>query len=339
MENKLFATVQPGSAQAAAAEPSSELGLLTGAIADVRILSGARNPSLLVRRGLLAEKATCEVARNDAASELRKTRLNSDERPDLYRRIQACTEQEHRIEDVLQTRLLPQHGPTQFVGPRAFLRTPLFRVAGKQRARQEATSLLLVAQPQVAYRGPELRQSDGLVFAALLHMARDVTLQTGVSFHAEDVCRVLFGRYDGNTRRQLRDHIQRLQSAVIAFDTFSIQLCLRFDYPNRGRWSITLDPNILALFGGDTQVWLDVSTRIQLPEGLTTWLYGYVRSQSKLIPMQLDALQQQCGSEASPKAFMNVMRLALRQLADRDVLAPGWWLGAGKVHWLKGPKG
>lgn len=339
MENTLIAPAQPSSsAAAAAAAPSPELGLLTGAIADVRILSETLSPGRLVRRGLLAEKEICEVARNDAASQLRRASSASVEKSDLYRRIRACNEQEHLIEELLKTQLLPQHGPTQFIGPRAFLQTPLFRVAGKQRARQGATNLVLVAQPQVTYRGPELRQSDGLVFASLVHMARDVRLDVGVSFHAEDVCRTLFGRYDGNTRRQLRDHIQRLQSGVIAFDTFSIQLCLRFDYPNRGRWSVALDPHIVALFQG-THVWLDVATRIRLPEGLASWLYGYVRSQTRLIPMKLETLRQQCGSEASPKAFMNGMRLALQQLAQRSVVAPGWSLGAGWVRWLKGPNG
>jgi hypothetical protein len=339
MQSRLIAPVQPISAQATAPAPNPELGLLTGAIADVRILCESLSPGRLVRRGLLAEKELCEVARNDAASQLRRASQGSAEKSDLYRRIRACTDQEHRIEEVIQTQLLPQHGPTQFIGPRAFLQTPLFRVASKQRARQGATSLVLVTQPQVVYRGPELRQSDGLVFAALLHMARDVRLDTGVSFHAGNVCRALFARYDGNTRRQLRDHIQRLQSGVIAFDTFSIQLCLRFDYPNLGRWSVALDPHIVALFREHTHVWLDVATRIGLPEGLASWLYGYVRSQARLIPMKLETLRQQCGSEASPKAFINGMRLALQQLAQRGVIAPGWSLGAGTVRWMKGPNG
>jgi hypothetical protein len=337
MESTPMPPARPSGAHAAA--PGLESCQLPGAITDVRILSETVAPNRLVRRGLLDEKELCALARKDAASQLKRTPGGSPEQSELYRRIRACTEQGQHLEELLKTRLLPQHGPTQFIGPRGFLQTPLFRVAGKQCARQGATTLVLVPQPQLVYRGPELRQSDGLVFAALLHMARDVMLNTGVSFHAEDVCRALFGRYDGNTRRQLRDHIQRLQSGVIAFETFSIQLCLRFDYPNRGRWSVALDPNILALFEGSTHVWLDVATRIRLPEGLATWLYGYVRSQSRLIPMQLETLRQRCGSEASPKAFMNGMRLALRELAQRGVVAPGWSLAAGEVRWMKGPNG
>ena len=335
MKNTLIAPAQPSSATA----PCLELGQLVGAIAEVRILSETLSPSGLVRRGLLAEKELCEVARKDAAAKLKRASADSVEKSDQYRRIRACVDREHHIEELLMTQFLPQHGPAQFIGPRAFLQTPLFCVAGKQRARLAATNLVLVAQPQVTYRGPELRQSDGLVFASLLHMARDVMLNVGVSFHAEDVCRIVFGRYDGNTRRQLRDHIQRLQSGIIEFDTFSVQLCLRFDYPNRGRWSVALDPHIVALFQGNTHVWLDVATRIRLPEGFASWLYGYVRSQTKLIPMKLETLRQQCGSEASPKAFTNGIRLALHELVHVEVVAKDWSLSAGRVHWMKGPKG
>jgi hypothetical protein len=55
--------------------------------------------------------------------------------------------------------------------------------------------------------------------------------------------------------------------------------------------------------------------------------------------MKLETLRQQCGSEASPKAFMNGMRLALHQLAQEGVVAPGWSLGAGTVRWMKGANG
>lgn len=337
MESAHPESSSPPRVQAGLALPASEFSVLAGAVADVRLESSSL--ARLVRKHLIEEKNQCEVARNDAASQLRRVAANGAEKADLYRRIRSCADEERRIEELIQTELIPQHGPSQFLGPRVFLQTPLFRVAGKQFARQDAVSLLLSAQPQVTYRGPELRQSDGLVFASLLHMGRDVRLGTAVSFHAEPVCRLLFGRYDGNTRRQLRDHIQRLQSGVVVFNTFSVQLCLRFDYPARGRWSVALDPHIISLFEGNTHVWMDIATRVGLPEGLTSWLYCYVRSQTRLIPMALEALRQHCGSDASPKAFMNGMRLALQQLALRGVVAPGWLLGEGKVRWMKGPHG
>jgi len=339
MESAHLEPLEPTLAHASLAAAARDFDVLFGGIADVRLASGSSRLARLVRKDLIEDKNLCEVARNDAASLLRRAPANGVEKADLFRRIRSCADEERRLEEVIQTELLPQHGPSQFIGPRVFLQTALFRVAGKQLARQGAISLVLLAQPQVTYRGPELRQSDGLVFASLLHMARDVRLGTGVSFHAEAVCRLLFGRYDGNTRRQLREHIHRLQSGVVVFNTFSVQLCLRFEYPSRGRWSVALDPHILTLFQGNTHVWLDMATRIQLPEGLPSWLYCYVRSQSRLIPMDLELLRRHCGSDAAPKAFMNGMRLALQQLALRGVVAPGWSLGAGKVRWMKGPNG
>lgn len=280
----------------------------------------------------------CAAAQQDAFGEYRRHSPGSDGRNDAHKRIQACAAERQHLEEILTCRLLPQHGPTQFLGARTFLQTPLFRVAGKQCPRAAATTVLLLDQPQVAYRGPELRQSDGLVFSTLLHMARDVKLGTAVSFHPSDVCRAILGRYDGNARRQLKDHIQRLQSGVVAFENFSIQLCQRFDYPAKGRWSVALDPNILSLFRDNHQVWLEVDTRLKLTEGLASWLYGYVRTQSKLIPMRLEALRARCGSEASDKALMNGMRAALRELAAHGVVDAGWSLGEGVVRWRKGPR-
>lgn len=321
------------------AHTSSDSRQVFGAIPDVRLATEAPNARRLTRSGLIAEKQMCAVAQQDAFHQLRRHPAGSDGKYEAHRRIQACAAEREHLEDILTCKLLPQHGPTQLLGPRTFLQTPLFRVAGKQCPRAAATTVLLLDQPHVIYRGPELRQSDGLVFSTLLHMARDVLLGTAVSFHPSDVCRTILGRYDGNARRQLKDHIQRLQSGVVAFESFSIQLCQRFDYPARGRWSVALDRNILSLFRNNHHVWLDVDTRLKLPEGLASWLYGFVRSQSKLIPMRLETLRARCGSDASDKAFMNGMRTALRELAAHDVVDAGWSLGEGVVHWRKGAYG
>lgn len=319
--------------------PVADVRRMPGAIDNVYIGFEGPNARALTRLGLIEQKRECEIARADASSSLRRRNIPGSEKSELYGRLQACRDEEIRLEELLQTRLLPQHGPSQFIGPRAFLRSSLFRVAGKQCVRADSTSLVLVQHPHVVYRGPELRQSDGLVFIALLHIARDVLMGTPVSFLPESVCRTVFGRYDGNSRRQLLEHIQRLQSGVVVFERFSVQLCLRFDYPSRGRWTVALDPDLLALFEDHAHVWLDVETRTQLPAGLATWLYGYIRSQTRLIPTRLDVLREASGSDASPKAFMNGMRLALKELVNRGVIESGWILGDGTIRWMKGRRG
>lgn len=339
MDMPLHPTPEPTHPSSGKPAPVADARRMPGAIDNVYIGFEGPKPRALTRLGLIEQKRESEIARADASSSLRRRNISDSEKSELYRRLQACRDEEIRLEEMLQTRMLPQHGPSQFIGPRAFLRSSLFRVAGKQCVRADSTSLVLVQHPHVVYRGPELRQSDGLVFIALLHMARDVLMGTPVSFLPESVCRTVFGRYDGNSRGQLLEHIQRLQTGVVVFERFSVQLCLRFDYPRRGPWTVALDPDLLALFEGHAHVWLDVEIRIQLPAGLATWLYGYVRSQSRLIPTRLDVLREASGSDASPRAFMNSMRLALKELAARGVIESGWKLAAGHVRWMKGPRG
>ena len=187
----------------------------------------------------------------------------------------------------------------------------------------------------IRYVGPELRQSDGLVFLALVHMLRDVQVGTAVSLQPEAVCTALFGRYDGNSRRQLREHIQRLQQGLLIFETFSVQMCLRFDYPKTGRWTVALDRHITELFRHSPAAWFALRDRLALPDGLATWLYTFVSSQTRLIPMKLSTLSQLCGSDAGEKAFSNRMREAMKHLATCGVVDTGWSVGHGEVRWRK----
>lgn len=187
----------------------------------------------------------------------------------------------------------------------------------------------------VRYEGPELRQSDARVFLALVHMLRDIRCGVCASFQAGELCQALFGRYDGDSRRQLRESIQRLQRGLLVFSSFSVQMLQRFDFPSRGPWSVALDPQVAALFDHTPKVWLQLQQRLALPDGLTTWLYAYVESQRRLIPMQLDTLRALCGAESSGRAFANRLRVALRHLAEAGLIDVGWSLRGDQLRWRK----
>ena len=75
-----------------------------------------------------------------------------------------------------------------------------------------------------------------------------------------------------------------------------------------------------------------------LPEGMASWLYTYISSQTRLIPMRLATLRELCGSEANDKAFSNRMRDALKLLARLGTIDPGWSLKGGQVRWRKPSK-
>jgi hypothetical protein len=291
------------------------------------------------RRGVLQSKRQLEASRTETVAKTRSKRT-IEEKNELYKESKWYTDKIDNLEFHLTEHFLPQHGPEQFLSPRAFFVSPLFRVRSKTLLREKHVELELPAphgKATIRYVGPELRQSDGLVFLALVHMLRDVQVGTAVSLQPEAVCRALFGRYDGNSRRQLREHIQRLQQGLLIFETFSVQMCLRFDYPKTGRWTMALDKHITELFRLSPPTWFALRDRLALPDGLATWLYAYVASQTRLIPMKLATLSELCGSDAGEKAFSNRFREAMKLLALHGVIDTGWSVGHGQVRWRKPP--
>jgi hypothetical protein len=294
----------------------------------------------LTRRGILHAKEKAREQRKLAFDETRGMQP-SPEKTALYRAIQACVEEERELENRLEEYFVPQHGPNQFLSPRAFFQSPLFSASNKKVGRARMVDIALPSKaglPSIRYNGPELRQSDGRVFLAILHMLRDVEVGTRVNIKPELVCRAIFGRYDGGTRGQLHQHIQRLQKGIIETDKYSVQLCLGFDYPKRGPWSVALDKHIVELFRISPEVWLSMRIRLSLPEGLATWLYTFIESQTKLIPMKISTLRTLCGSESQERAFVNSLRRALKTVADTGIIDTGWTLRDGEVRWLKKKK-
>lgn len=291
----------------------------------------------LTRRGVLESKRFMEAQRAQAFKETRGLGDGAN-RNALYKEIQWYAAEAKCLEDRLETHFLPQHGPEQFLSPRAFFVSPLFGVRSRAQLRKKHVELELPTsngKSVIRYMGPELRQSDGLVFLTLVHMLRDVQVGTAVTLQPKEVCMALFGRYDGNSRHQLREHIQRLQQGLLVFETFSVQMCLRFDFPKTGHWTVALDKKIIEIFRLSPATWIALRGRLALPDGLATWLYAYVYAQTRLIPMQLTTLCKLCGSDAGEKAFGNRLRAAMKLLATQGVIDTGWSVGNGEVRWRK----
>lgn len=291
----------------------------------------------LTRRGVLKLKKFYTGHRDDTYQQMRSL-PSSQEKNALSKIISDCADEERELERCLVEQFVPQHNDQQFLSPRAFFISPLFRVCSKALPRNKQLELCLPTmggRAPVRYSGPELRQTDGRVFLALLHMLRDVQLGIKVNFQPESVCRALFHRYDGPSRALLRTHIQRLQKGLIISDHFSVQLCLSFEYPRLGGWTVALDPHIVELFKFSPEVWFPLQYRLELNDGLATWLYTYIESQTKLIPMRIARLRELCGSNAGDRAFTNSLRLALHHVAATGLIDTAWTLRGGQVRWLK----
>lgn len=294
--------------------------------------------ALKTRAALMACREDLHVQAVELARDAQGLPSANPQKANLFRGVQDRHAAKAHLETVLATGFLPAHGAHQLLSPRLFFVSPLFRVASKRTKRGPVTELELKSQDGgllMRYSGPELRQSDGLVFMALLNLAKDTRVSEPVAFPVEDMCRRVFGRYDGPTRNLLRSYIQRLQRGLLEFEEFSVQLCQRFDHPARGSWTVRLDKDIVAVFQRSSEVWMDFGKRLALSEGLASWLYGFVESQTRLIPMKAATLRELCGSDASEDSFLRTLRLALHQLSEQGVLDAGWSVQGGLVRWMK----
>lgn len=293
---------------------------------------------MATRAGVLERKKHARANKEEASQEFKSAKGNAQAQNHAVQAAQEFQAEEAHLENLLQSKFIPQHSPTQLISPSAFFVSPLFCVRSKRAPRKDWVTFEMVAAPTdltLKYRGPELRQSDGLVFMALLNLARDVQVGQHVSFSPEELCHAVFGRYDGPARKSLKEHIHRLQSALVEFSEFTVQLCLRFSHSSKGPWKVALDEDIVRLFSQVRHVWLELQQRKSLPEGLATWLYGFIESQSSLIPTSVETLHRLCGSEASTKSFTDSLRETLHVLANQGVLDEGWSLKGGKVKWRK----
>lgn len=289
------------------------------------------------REEVLFEKKQHRLNRLDDSTQARDKSLDPEIRGQLMNSARRAYEQEQHLEDTLQRNYVPQHGPRQFISPRVIFRTPLFRVASRSAPRKAEIELILAGEAvgeAIRYVGPELRQTEGLVFMSLLHMLRDLPAGTAATFSPKELYVSLFGHYDGRSRPRLASAIRRLLRGQIVTKHYTVQLCHRFEHPAKGPWTVAIDPDIVRLFA-TSNVWVAIDTRVSLPEGLATWLYGYIKSQSRLIPTRIDELRRLCGTDACLAAFTNSLRRALEHLNAHDVIDSGYKISNGSVRWRK----
>ncbi len=256
---------------------------------------------------------------------------------DVFPGVRHHIEELERMEQCMMTDFVPQHGSEQLISPQSFFTSRLFNIKNRNASREMHLKFTLGPESpsSVQYVGPELRQGDGLVFMAMLNVCRDYRVGKQASFDVGQMTAALWGSYNGQARARLKKIIQRLLRATMEFEGFTVQLVQRFEHPKHGPWIVSLDKDIVSLFKNERLVWLDLSLRRRITEGLATWLYGYIRSQTFLIPWAIDKLRVSCGSDASSKTFREILHQSLDELANEGVIDVGWFFRAERVHWRK----
>lgn len=275
---------------------------------------------------------------DDFVREARQAPKGSDEKAERWNEVRGLRSHIKHLENRMDDEFVHLHGPLQLIGSRELLTSPIFNVRNPKSLRSMHVEITFTERDRgdIKYQGPELRQDDGLVFMALLNIARDVRVGKVVGFSPQRVCEAVWGYYDGSSRARLRAIISRLQEGLIEFPTFRVQLIQRFDFPRTGLWSVGLDTDIVQLLAKESVVWMDLHQRLSLSSGLTSWLYGYVRSQTRLIPTKVNRLRVLCGSEGALDGFRDRLRTAMGVMVGAQIVESGWSIDKhDMLHWLK----
>lgn len=291
------------------------------------------------QRGPCLEKVTAHRAQLDLVHrEIRNAKNGSIEQQELWKERNFIKDNIDIQESFLKERFIPLHSREQLISTSELLVSPLFNIRNHNEPRRNpiSISLSLAGDGIFGYEGPELRQDDALVFMALLNIMRDIRVDRAAGFAPQALCKALWGIYSGPYRHRLHDVIARLQKGILVFKTFRVPLVQRFDFPARGIWSVIIDKDIVQVFMASRLVWLNLEKRLSMPSGLTSWLYGFILSQSWLMPCKVERLHQQCGSGGKLKGFRTALIATLGLMVSADLIDSGWFINKHDIlHWWK----
>ncbi len=302
------------------------------------IFDEAFNPDDDFRCSHLERLRVCRIVLDDVANEARQAKNGSYEKNELWNRMTKLRGVTEHQEIILAENFIHLHSSSQLVGSRDIFSSPIFNIRNHKSPREKRVELsfTLTDATVVKYEGPELRQDDSLVFMALLNIARDVRVGKTIGFSAQILCESLWGYYDGAARNRLKAMICRLQEALLQFPTFRVQLVQRFDFPKRGLWSVVMDDDIVSLLTKESVVWLDFRQRLSLPSGISSWLYGYIRSQTRLIPTKIERLRRLSGSAGVLDGFRDSLKDSMAVLVGAALVDVGWSIDKhDMLHWRK----
>ncbi len=190
--------------------------------------------------------------------------------------------------------------------PNEFLRSALFNARNRNQPRRylRQETLAIIGNGRIAYTGEELRQDDATVWLQLVQMASDTPLGKPVEFTPYSFCKAVGWTPSGETYIHLRKCLTRLQATALAFYaertryTVSLSMIPFFCWQdeNSGKplphYQVKLAPELSALFHGQHFTYLLWQQRRQLPEGLATWLHGYLASHREPRPLAIEDIKR-----------------------------------------------
>jgi TrfA protein len=203
--------------------------------------------------------------------------------------------------------------PDQFRSlPNEIFRSALFNARNRNLKREylKDQEIYVIGDGRVAYTGEELRQDDETVWLQLIQISKAQPVGQTVKFTARSFCKAIDWPVKGDSYLRLRDCLTRMQASSLqvmskrlgASGGKAMSMIPVFDWRDKesGRalthYEVQLAEPLVELFGGKgyfTRV--EWAQRLDLPDGLATWLHGYFASHDTPFPIKLETIRAGAG--------------------------------------------
>ena len=203
----------------------------------------------------------------------------------------------------------------------------------------------------IDYRGFELCQDDLSVLLSLLKKHAGFACSLPIELTPSNFCTQIGWSDNATNIVRLKESLMRLRFAFLIITAaarhgtevsklakaigngWTMNFLADFSF-NENRWQVTLDKRIGQLFN-TAATYLIVSRRQSLTEGLQTWLYGYIESNTCAYAITVEKLHTACGSTATLKEFSRQVREAIPKLVAARALLDCSSVKNGKVCLFK----
>jgi hypothetical protein len=188
----------------------------------------------------------------------------------------------------------------------------------------------------IDYRGDELCQDDLSVLLGLLKKHAGFACSLKIELTPSTFCTQIGWSDNAANIVRLKESLLRLRFAIMIITAaprednelsnlakaigtgWTMGFVAGFSF-GEGKWKVKIDESIALMF--DTSMtYLIVSRRNALTEGLQTWLYGFIESNTCAYAIPVEKLKAACGSTATLKEFSRQIRDAIPKLVAAKVL-------------------
>lgn len=186
--------------------------------------------------------------------------------------------------------------------PNDLVRTALFNARNRRQPRQlfHKEPLAVVGDGSLAYSGTELRQDDLTVFLQLIHLARLQPAGQAIEVTHYAICKAIKWDTSGKGYARLQEVLDRLRVATLFIKSDRLDrrssLNLLSELESEGEragkptYRFLIPAKLVQLFSDMQYTRIEWQQRLDLRDGLATWLHAYYASHATPYPVKIATL-------------------------------------------------